>query len=187
MAKSPPASGLRQQLPRLLALIAVVGISVYVYSIRDQAHHLRQYGYPGLFFLSILANATVILPAPSLVITFAAGGVFSPFWVGLITGAGAALGELTGYLAGFSGQAVIENRQLYDRLAGWMKRYGGGTILVLAVIPNPLFDLAGICAGALKMPVYKFLFWCMLGKTIKMLVVAFAGAYSVEWVIRLFS
>jgi uncharacterized membrane protein YdjX (TVP38/TMEM64 family) len=187
MAQSRPASNLRVQAIRALALIAVIAITLFVYAIRDQAHQLQRYGYPGLFVLSILANATVILPAPGLAITFAAGGVFSPFWVGVVTGTGAALGELTGYLAGFSGQAVIENRQLYDRLTGWMKRYGAATVLVLAAIPNPFFDLAGMSAGALKMPLPKFLFWCALGKIVKMLAVAFAGAYSIEWLLRFFS
>ncbi len=187
MANSRPAFNFRLQAARAVALIAVVAITVYVYSIRDQADQLKQYGYPGLFLLSILANATVILPAPGLAITFAAGGVFSPFWVGVIAGAGAALGEMTGYLAGFSGQAVIENRKLYDRLEGWMKRYGRPTIFVLAALPNPFFDLGGMCAGALKMPVTRFLFWCTLGKITKMMVVAYAGAYSIEWLTRLLS
>jgi membrane protein YqaA with SNARE-associated domain len=127
------------------------------------------------------------LPAPGLAITFAAAGVFSPFWVGVVAGAGAALGEMTGYLAGFSGQAVIENRQLYERLKSWMQRFGSATVLVLAIIPNPFFDLAGISAGALKMPVYKFLFWCVLGKILKMLAVAYAGFYSIDWLTRFFS
>jgi uncharacterized membrane protein YdjX (TVP38/TMEM64 family) len=187
MANSRPASRLRLQLTRAAALLAVIGITLYVYSIRDQADQLKQYGYPGIFLLSILANATVILPAPGLAITFAAGGVFSPFWVGIVAGAGAALGELTGYLAGFSGQAVIENRQLYDRLQGWMKRYGAATVFVLAVIPNPFFDLAGMSAGILKMPLPTFLFWCVLGKIVKMMAVAFAGAYSIEWLLHFFA
>ena len=185
MSSARPASQRRIQLVRAVALVAVIGITLLVYALRDQADHLQQYGYPGLFLLSILANATVILPAPGLAITFAAGGVFAPFWVGIVTGAGAALGELTGYLAGFSGQAVIENRQLYDKFTGWMKRYGPATITVLAIIPNPFFDVAGMVAGALKMPVYTFLFWCGLGKIIKMLAVAYAGAFSIDWLLRL--
>ena len=185
MAKARAASKLPLQVLRVAALLAVIGITVYVYSIREQAKQLEQYGYPGLFVLSILANATVILPAPGIAITYMAGGIFSPFWVGVVTGAGAALGELSGYMAGFSGQAVIENRKLYDRLEGWMKRYGSVTILVLATIPNPFFDLGGMIAGALKMPVYKFLFWCVLGKIIKMLVISYAGFYSIDWISRL--
>ena len=52
------------------------------------------------------------------------------------------------------------------------------TILVLSAIPNPFFDLAGAAAGALKMPLPKFLLWCWIGETIKMLIFAYAGASS---------
>jgi len=165
-------------------LIFVIALTIYIYSIRDRAAQLTQYGYPGIFLLSILANATIILPAPGLAIVFAAGGVFSPFGVGLAAGAGATLGELSGYLAGFSGQAVVEQRSLYNRIESWMKRYGPATIVVLAFIPSPFFDLAGMAAGALKMPIQEFLLWCALGKIPKMLLFAYAGAYSVDWLMR---
>ena len=52
--------------------------------------------------------------------------------------------------------------------------------------PNPLFDLAGMAAGALRMPVAKFLLWAWIGKTIKMLLFAYAGATSVGWMMSLF-
>ena len=48
-----------------------------------------------------------------------------------------------------------------------MEKYGDITILVLAFIPNPLFDLAGMVAGILKMPVWKFLIYCVIGKILK--------------------
>ncbi len=186
-AKRRPKPSLRLQLARAGMLVFVIAITLYVYSIRDQTEQLQRYGYPGLFLLSILANATIILPAPGLAFVFGAGtlSALSPLGVGLTAGAGATLGELSGYLAGFSGQTIIENRALYDRLEGWMKRYGPWIIAGLAFIPIPFFDLAGIAAGALKMPVHHFLGWCALGKIPKMLLVAYAGAYSVEWVTRL--
>ena len=49
---------------RILALVVVIGISVFVYSIRDQAEKFAVYGYPGVFIIAFLANATVLLPAP---------------------------------------------------------------------------------------------------------------------------
>jgi uncharacterized membrane protein YdjX (TVP38/TMEM64 family) len=181
--QTPPTS-LGLTLVRVGALIFVIAITVYIYYIRDRADELARYGYPGIFLLSILANATIILPAPGLAIVFAAGGVFAPLGVGLAAGAGATLGELSGYLAGFSGQAVIEQRGIYNRIESWMKRYGPATIVVLAFIPSPFFDLAGVAAGALKMPVHKFLLWCALGKIPKMMMFAYAGAYSVDWLVR---
>jgi uncharacterized membrane protein YdjX (TVP38/TMEM64 family) len=57
-----------------------------------------------------------------------------------------------------------------------MLKYGDLTIFLLALIPNPLFDIAGMVAGALKMPMWRFLLWVWLGKCIKMLAFALGGA-----------
>ena len=69
----------------------------------------------------------------------------------------------------------MENRKWYDRISGWMKKHGNIIILVLAIIPNPLFDIAGMVAGSLKMPLWKYLLWSWPGKCIKMLVFALGG------------
>ncbi len=65
---------------------------------------------------------------------------------------------------------------MYQRLVAWMERRGGITIFVLSVIPNPFFDLAGIAAGTLRYPLWRFLLFCWLGKTLKTTLVAWAGA-----------
>jgi uncharacterized membrane protein YdjX (TVP38/TMEM64 family) len=111
--------------------------------------------------------------------------VFNPIGVALAAGSGATLGELTGYLAGFSGRGIIEDNPTYRRIDAWTDRYGGWAILLLAFIPNPLFDIAGAAAGALGMPILTFLFWVWIGKTMKMLVFAYAGAASIDWLINL--
>jgi membrane protein YqaA with SNARE-associated domain len=182
----PWLSGWRLTVARILALLAVIAITIYIYSIRDKADQLKQYGFPGIFLLAILGNATIILPAPVIAITYVMGAVFNPFGVAFAAGAGSAIGELTGYMAGFSGQGVAEQTPIYNRLEKWTERYGGLTITILALIPNPLFDIAGAAAGALKMPILKFLLWAWIGKTVKMLIFAYAGAYSVDWIIQLF-
>jgi membrane protein YqaA with SNARE-associated domain len=120
--------------------------------------------------LSILANATVLLPAPGVLFVFAMGAVFNPFGVALAAGTGAAIGELSGYLAGFGGQAVVEKANTYEIIRSWMQTHPSLSYLgitVLAFVPNPIFDLAGIAAGTLKMPVLRFLFFCWIGKTTK--------------------
>jgi membrane protein DedA with SNARE-associated domain len=104
------------------------------------------------------------------------GAVFNPLLVALVAGAGAALGELTGYLAGFSSQPVVERAKIYQRSVEWLKKYGSVAILFFSAIPNPFFDVTGAAAGALKMPVAKFLFWTWIGETIKMIIFAYAGA-----------
>jgi len=142
----------------------------------DKVKELEAFGYPGIFLISLLSNATLILPVPGVLFTSAMGAVFNPFFVAICAGTGATLGELSGYLAGFSGQAVIENRKWYEWVTDWMKKYGNITILVMAIIPNPLFDIAGMVAGALRMKLWRYLLFSWIGKTIKMLMFAYGGA-----------
>jgi membrane protein YqaA with SNARE-associated domain len=168
----------RTRFLRFLALVLVIAATAAGVLWRDRLGRFVAYGYPGIFLISLIANATVILPAPSLALVFALGGVLNPVLVGLAAGLGEALGELTGYLAGYSGQAVIENRKIYDHLHGWMRRYGLATIFLLSLFPNPFFDLAGIAAGALRFPIGYFLLSCWLGKTLKTIAFALAGAHS---------
>ena len=107
---------------RILAVLAVIGISVFVFSIRDRVEEFAAFGYPGIFLIALLANATILLPAPGAAIVFAMGSVFHPLGVGLAAGTGGALGELSGYLAGFGGQAVVENTAAFARIQPWVQR-----------------------------------------------------------------
>jgi uncharacterized membrane protein YdjX (TVP38/TMEM64 family) len=169
-------SGLRSKISRGVALLFVIALSLVIYSYRDKVQELAIFGYPGIFIISFLAYATVFLPAPGITFIFTMGAIFNPLTVTITAGTGAALGEISGYLAGFGGQAVIENVEVYNKLTSWMKRYGSITILILAAVPNPFFDIAGVAAGALKMPFKQFIIFCWLGELIKMAFFAFAGA-----------
>jgi uncharacterized membrane protein YdjX (TVP38/TMEM64 family) len=175
-------SGVGVVILRILALAAVIGITIYIYSIREHVDEFATYGYQGIFLVMLMANATVIIPAPGVAVVFAMGNVFNPILVALAAGTGGAIGELSGYLAGFSGQAIVENTQTYNRVYPWVQKYGVWAILVLSAIPNPFFDLAGIAAGVAKIPVWKFLLFCWVGQLIKMAMFAYAGAYSIDWI-----
>lgn len=174
--KKPKKSSRWSVVGRVLAILFVIGLSVFLYLNRDRVKQLEGYGYPGIFLFNMLANATLILPVPGVLVTSLMGGVFNPFWVAVAAGTGASLGELSGYLAGYSGQKVAERTPAYSLMEGWMKKYGNWTLLLFAFIPNPFFDMVGIIAGALRMKLGRFLIWCWLGKILKMLLFAYGGA-----------
>ncbi len=182
---SPPAKrNWRSVAGRLLGILLIIGISIAIFSLRERIEQLKSLGYGGAFITMLLGNATIILPAPGLTLVFALGAALNPVLVGLAAGAGAALGELTGYFAGFSGRVVVEDRELYQRFENWMRRYGLAAILVLAIIPNPFFDLAGLVAGALRFTWWRFLLVAWVGKTAQGILVAYAGAASAFWVLN---
>ena len=180
----PPPRRLRiVQALTVLAILAALGAAIYF---RDRLQELEQYGYAAVFLVGLVSNATVVLPVPGLAVSSVMGGVFNPWIVGLVGGLGQALGELTGYMAGYSGQTLVDGNPTYNRLTRWMQRYGTWTIFVLALIPNPVFDLGGMAAGTLRFPLWKFLVSSIAGKVIKNIGFALAGYYGIEAVLRFF-
>ena len=129
-----------------------------------------------LFGLAALSTATLILPAPGLALTAIAGAAGDPIVVGIVAGLGQAVGELTGYLAGWSGRSFLPDNPASRRLTEWLGRRGAIVIFLLAVTPNPVFDLAGIAAGALRMPVLRYLAAAAAGKVIKNILIAAGGS-----------
>jgi membrane protein YqaA with SNARE-associated domain len=172
-----PAPRTRRIIGRIAAVLLAVGITVGIILLRDQIKQFAVYGYPGVFVISLLGNATLILPAPSFAVVFAVGGALNPVLVGVVAGLGAVLGEMTGYLAGVGGRAVIEKRALYQKLEGWMRKGGMLVVFLLAAIPNPAFDVGGMVAGALRMPVWRFLLAGWAGKSIRFMLLAFSGQF----------
>jgi uncharacterized membrane protein YdjX (TVP38/TMEM64 family) len=125
-----------------------------------------------LFGLAALSSATLIVPAPGLALMAIAGTAGDPIVVGVVAGLGQAVGELTGYVAGWSGRTLLPDNPATRRLSRWLARRGTLVIFVLALIPNPVFDVAGIAAGALRMPVERYLGAAAAGKVIKNIIVA---------------
>lgn len=149
---------------------------------RDRMQEFSALGYAGAFLAMLLSNATLVLPAPGLIIVFALGSSLNPVLVGIVAGLGAALGEITGYVTGYTGLTLVEESAIALRIRQWMDRNGVLTVFALSTVPNPFFDLAGLMAGAGKMPVWRFLGISFLGKAIQATVIAVAGALSLQWV-----
>ena len=145
---------------------------------------LENYGYFGAFVISLLFNATVVLPAGNVFVLAALGAVLRyPLLVGVAAGTGAAIGELSGYLAGYSGRKIFMRSKLYNRVEEWLRRWGSLTIFLLSAAPL-FFDVAGLAAGVTRFPIKKFIFYCWLGRTLFYIVIAFAGAYGWEALLR---
>ncbi len=154
----------------------VIGVFYFYKEYPDKVDALAEYGYLGAFLISILLNATVVLPAGNFLVLAALGATMpAPTLVGLAGGLGAAIGESTGYLAGLSGRALVQRQKLYQRLEHWVKKWGMLTIFGLSMAPL-FFDLAGIAAGVLRFPYWKFFIACWLGRTVLYILIAWAGA-----------
>ena len=156
----------------LVTLFLTVAITIY----RKEIVGFANYGYIGVFAACFAANSTVFLPAPSSIIVFTFASVYSPFWVAVIGGLGAALGEIVGYIAGYSGRQAVDTSNRGLQLKIWLEKYGVLAVFIFAFLPLPLFDLLGVLAGATKMNFIRFILPTIAGKILKMFFYAYAGA-----------
>jgi membrane protein YqaA with SNARE-associated domain len=179
---------LRKWLFPLLALVFVLAISIALFFFGRNPEliaKLKGYGYLGAFLISVTLNATVILGVPALPILCTMGaalfpitGLVGPIMVGVAGGAGAGIGEMTGYGIGYSGRGIVERSRMYKRMEGWVRRWGVLAIFLLSLVPF-FFDLVGLAAGVLRIPLWKFVIACWLGRTI--LYVAFIVLAALGW------
>ena len=176
---------LKRYYPSVLMALFAVGISVGIYLLYryypERMETLKDYGYLGAFVISLLFNATVVLPTGNVLVLAALGAVMPlPFLVGIAAGIGAAVGESTGYLAGYSGRKIAERSPVYDRVEEWMRRWGSLTILLLSVLPL-IFDVVGLTAGVLRFPFWKFFLLTLVGRSILYIAVAYGGVYGLPF------
>ena len=168
----------------ILLVAVIVALSVVIFLLRDKLQDLGGVGYLGLFALCFLANATVLLPAPSLMIAASAALILNPWLVALVASLGSATGEFVGYVFGTAGRDLSPKFQkLLDKLQAKVKN-PLLLVFILALLPLPLFDVAGVYSGGTKLHLGKFFLLCWCGKFLKTLI--YTKAYDIlEWAISL--
>lgn len=143
-----------------------------------------------VFGISLAANASILVPVAfhaSLMI--AAVKYFNPALIALAASVGGALGEVSAYYAGRWGRKRIvqlENTPGYQRLVGWMDRYGPWGIFLISLQPVLPIDVAGLLAGVSRVPLWKFLLPCWAGKFPKYLLACYLGEPVLEALWSLF-
>jgi len=163
----------------------VVVLSLVIYGTGGISDDISAYGYLGVFLVSLLAATVLFVPIPSIPVVFLMGAILNPFLVGLMSGIGESIGEITGYTAGFSGREALDNKERYTRIKGWMRRRGTVVLFLFSTIPNLFFKLVSVAAGAIRYPFWKFMLVVFIGKTIKGTVIALLGYWALRMLLQL--
>jgi membrane protein DedA with SNARE-associated domain len=162
------------------ALVLLTGLSLLAYRLAralPESPLFLSLGYVGVFLLTMSCSATLFLPVPAWGAVTAAGAFLNPVLLGLAAGAGAATGELTGYVAGRSGRMVLSgaSERVVGRLRRLFERRAFLTLFVLAAVPNPLFDVAGLTAGSVGYSPWRYWLAVAIGKSLVYMALALGG------------
>jgi len=139
-----------------------------------------QYGYFGIFLISLLGAMSIFFPIPYTVVIFTLGAYFDPVAIAIVAGIGAAIGEFSGYMLGLYGRKLIskERREKMEFMLKVFNRFGPLAIFVFALTPLP-DDLLFIPLGILRYDIVKALIPALIGKICMNFIVAYSGRYAV--------
>jgi membrane protein YqaA with SNARE-associated domain len=149
--------------------------------------YLIQFGYFGVFLVSLISALTVIFPIPYTLLLYALGSSLDPVLLALSSGLGSALGEVSGYILGYYGRAVISEdmKRKMDFMLKVFSRYGTFAIFLFALTPLP-DDLLFIPLGIMHYSLTKALIACFVGKLCMSFIIAYSGKVSFDVIQNIF-
>jgi len=153
-----------------------------------------QYGYLGIFAISLAGAMSIIVPVPDTIMIFTLAGlqtggnwVFAPLFIALAATLGGAIGEVSGYLLGLSSKKVISGKykKNVDFLSKVFNKFGAIAIFAFALTPLP-DDMVFIPLGSSRYNPVKAFAPALTGKLLLSLAVAYGGRFSIGIIRNLF-
>ncbi len=197
----------------LVLLFFVLPVAALVY-FKAEIQQAQGYGYTGVFFVGVLCGISILpAPTQLLIFTFghildpkyvglvagfgsAVGGITV-----YLTGAGVQtiwsrlrnkeqdfqrrLGLDKGITKPVRSQIWSKSKAFYDRLVKWIAGKGGSWALFItsALVISPFYP-AGLAAGSLRMGLLRFFLASWAGKTVRYIVVAYAGYWGLHFLLK---
>ena len=147
----------------------------------------NQFGYFGIFLISLIGSLSIFFPIPYTVVIFTLGQTLEPVLIAVAAGVGSAVGEFSGYLLGWGGRKVISERykRKMEFLVKVFDRYGSIAIFLFALTPLP-DDLLFIPLGVMRYKIIRMFIPALAGKFLMSLIVAYSGRFTIQIVEDIF-
>lgn len=158
--------------------------SINAFNIRLE-NFSRVHGYWGAFLISLVGAASlfIVIPYVGFVFLLATAGL-NIWWLSLLAGLGAALGEIISYLVGYAGGRIVDKQhgEKFERIHTWIKRYPRLTPLIIFIFgltPLP-DDLIFIPLGLVRYNFIKAFIPGFLGKAAMIMITLYFGKVSLN-------
>ena len=149
--------------------------------------YLVQFGYIGVFVISLISALTIIFPIPYTLVLYALGSSLDPILLAIASGLGSALGELSGYTLGYYGHTIVSEpmKRRMEYMLKIFDRFGVLAIFLFALTPLP-DDLLFIPLGMMRYSLVKAIIPTFIGKLLMSFIIAYSGHVSFEFIQILF-
>ncbi|MCX6015660.1 MAG: VTT domain-containing protein [Chloroflexales bacterium] len=164
-------------------IVLMIAINVGCYFLPIDYTFLGNYAIAGVFGVTAIATATIIVPVPYIPVVMHIAQQYHDLYdlvlVALAAGFGSVVGEISGYVVGRSGRQAFESTCFSRWVAAQMTHPVRAfvALFALAAPPNPLFDVAGMAAGAFGVPFWVFASAVFCGRFVRMLGIVIISAW----------
>ena len=144
---------------------------------------IDQYGYPGIFIISLLASLIVFVPVPYFIPLIFAALKLDPTLVALLSSLGATIAKIIIFRLSYYGGKLV-SEQTRKRMRPFeilVSRYGWLASFLAAATPLP-DDLIYIPLGFVRYNIYKFGVSLFAGKFLLALIMAWGSRASAPFV-----
>ena len=155
----------------------LVAGGLFVAYLNADETRVEQYGLIGAFIVSLTSSATVVLPAPGILIILSMAEIIDPWRLGIVTGIGGGLGGGTAYMAGALGRdAMGESSRIKQRMTDLFNSKWGMVILFVGnLIPFAPGDAISAIAGISRFPILQFFIYVIIASILKMIALSWLG------------
>lgn len=171
---------------RLYAFLSVLILLTFSFAAFAMNGFVRAHApetYIGVFLACFIANSTVLLPAPSILIVLQFSLILNPAAVVVCGALGASLGEMVGFMTGSHGRHFVSGK-LIKKIEGLFVNRRYLIVFVFSALPLPFFDIVGMMAGTIRLNKLKFYLACLAGKFLKMSTFVWVGQIVANYILR---
>ena len=163
---------------KVAAVVVFLAINLALFLAPIDYTLLGALAYPGAFLLTLVANAAIVVPVPYVpIIVHIAATAPIPALVVLAAASGSALGECVAFAVGRVETDLFAGHAWFERIRSFFSHpWRAAIFLFLFAVPlSPVFDVAGLGAGALGVPFRTFLVAVWLGRLVRFAIIAAIG------------
>ena len=164
-----------------LSVLILVVFSITAFAMNGFVKEHAPETYLGVFLVCFIANSTVLLPAPSILVVLQYSMILNPVVVAICGALGASLGEMVGFMTGAHGRHFVSGK-LIRKIEDHFPSHPYIFVLIFSALPLPLFDVVGMMAGAIRLNKIKFYLICLAGKLFKMLMFVWMGQVVANYI-----
>lgn len=164
-----------------LSVLILVTFSITAFAVNGFVKGHAPETYLGVFLVCFIANSTVLLPAPSLLVVLQYSMILDPIMVAVCGALGASLGEMAGFMTGAHSRRFVSGK-LIKKVEDHFPDHPYIFVLAFSALPLPLFDVVGMMAGAIRLNKLTFYLTCLAGKLFKMSMFVWMGQVVANYI-----